>query len=149
MGKFYHRPMDTLLHRLADDWQRSQPAHLLHLAIVRDIVQTGKVSHYNFYTHENFKKLVDQGVAMWGTQSMRHQKNRNRGKDSNAQRVVELDKHGFTKISGKRLLSDDGTATLKQSASVGKADIFRKIVLVIDEHGRKRNSPLKTIRSVI
>ncbi len=59
------RPIDSQLARLTQCWQISQPIHLRHLAIVRDIELTRRTSHYVYFTYDNFTKLVDSGNASW------------------------------------------------------------------------------------
>lgn len=59
------RPIETQLARLTDCWQISQPLHLRHLAIVKDIALSGRSSHYVYFTYENFKKRVESGNASW------------------------------------------------------------------------------------
>ena len=64
-GDDYKKPTESILSRLVDAWQVSQPLHLRHLAIVRDTVLQGKSPVYIHYTYGNFKRLVDSGRATW------------------------------------------------------------------------------------
>ncbi|KAI9658550.1 MAG: hypothetical protein M1829_006776 [Trizodia sp. TS-e1964] len=65
VGKFYSRPIDSTIGRFCDNWTLSQPPHLYHRALIRDISQTGKFNHYNYFTYPNFSSLVSRGLASW------------------------------------------------------------------------------------
>ncbi|KAJ5585048.1 uncharacterized protein N7459_004848 [Penicillium hispanicum] len=64
-GSFYKRPSESMIHRLVDCWQISQPPHLRHLAIVRDVAIEKTILYYVHYSAENFAKRVDAGEASW------------------------------------------------------------------------------------
>ena len=54
-----------MLTRLVECWQLSQPLHLRHRAIVRDIALQKTITHYIQYSAGNFRKIVDAGEAAW------------------------------------------------------------------------------------
>ncbi|KAE8353127.1 hypothetical protein BDV28DRAFT_133800 [Aspergillus coremiiformis] len=64
-GGFYRRPLENTMSRLVECWQLSQPLHLRHLAIVRDVVLNRTVTQYSHFTAANFGKLVDAGESAW------------------------------------------------------------------------------------
>ena len=51
--------------RITDEWPKTQPPHLLHLAVVRDTRVQGTTTHYIFRTLQNFQKAVENGEAAW------------------------------------------------------------------------------------
>ncbi|OJD22384.1 hypothetical protein ACJ73_06270 [Blastomyces percursus] len=65
MGPFYRRPIECTVSRLVETWQVSQPLHLRHLALVRDVGLRGTVSMYIHYSLRNFSSLVDEGQVSW------------------------------------------------------------------------------------
>ncbi|KAJ6062084.1 uncharacterized protein N7446_006204 [Penicillium canescens] len=64
-GNFYRRPTENILQRLVDLWQMSQPLHLRHFAIVRDMAMQKTTMFYVHYAGHNFAKLVEAGQASW------------------------------------------------------------------------------------
>jgi hypothetical protein len=61
MGQFWKRPLESYVSRLTDDWERSQPHHLRHLAILRNnvITKDKRALHYVYRTYENYKKAIE------------------------------------------------------------------------------------------
>ncbi|OKL57712.1 hypothetical protein UA08_06906 [Talaromyces atroroseus] len=64
-GKVFRRPSEHTLNRMTEAWQLSQPSHLKHSAIVRDIGMNRTVTHYVHYSYPHFKELVDTARADW------------------------------------------------------------------------------------
>jgi hypothetical protein len=108
-GPFCERPMEIALNRISTDWRVSQPPHLHHLAVVRDTAQKGKTAHYHFYTHDNFRKLVESGHAIWNDDE---KPEKAKGWPASA---FEVDEYGFPRIPDHRF-QREGLATLRESA---------------------------------
>lgn len=113
MGKFWKRPLESFLSRLADDWEKSQPPHLRHLAIVKDtmVTQDKKYAHYLYRTHANFEKAADAGDVDWKNvskeaQATAKQPSKKQGVD------ILLDAWGFKPINTKKLDRQTGAADL-------------------------------------
>ncbi|KAK5014141.1 hypothetical protein LTR60_003512, partial [Cryomyces antarcticus] len=65
LGLFWKRPLDSAMGRLTDAWEASQPPHLRHLALVKDIDIVEKANHYRYRSHDNFQRAVEAGQAAW------------------------------------------------------------------------------------
>lgn len=116
-GSFYRRPSESVLHRLVDCWQLSQPLHLRHLAIVRDTAIERTVFYYVHYSAENFAKLVAAGEASW--EAVEFSK---KGKAANFQIPAvdakpQLDQYGFPLDPPKGLLKN-GNASLFEGVAI-------------------------------
>ncbi|KAF2225943.1 hypothetical protein BDZ85DRAFT_73500 [Elsinoe ampelina] len=95
---FYRRPVDDAIGRLTDEWQIAQPAHLRHLAIVRDTHIQGSITHYTFRTLPNYQKAVEEGYASWEYIAQE-------AASKNALRKQpDLDEWGFGRIAKKEFL---------------------------------------------
>lgn len=64
-GRFFRRPLESFLARAVECWQLSQPPHLRHLAIVRDVAVRRTTTYYVQYSAQNFARLVDSGLTQW------------------------------------------------------------------------------------
>ncbi|KAG8632048.1 hypothetical protein KVT40_001188 [Elsinoe batatas] len=101
----YRRPVDDAIGRLTDEWQIAQPAHLRHLAIVRDTHIQGSITHYTFRTLPNYQKAVEEGYASWEYIAQE-------ASSKNALRKQpDLDEWGFGRIAKKEFLDPNLPAT--------------------------------------
>ncbi|OJD11358.1 hypothetical protein AJ78_07860 [Emergomyces pasteurianus Ep9510] len=119
MGSFYRRPIEYTVSRLVETWQLSQPLHLRHLALVRDVGLRGTISMYIHYSLRHFSSLVDQGQVSWEAVKLSQE-----GKGGvNVPPVdarAEVDAYGFP-VNGKPLnLLNDGDATLRACLETAK-----------------------------
>ena len=104
-GPFYIRPVDRFLDRCVWRWQRTQPLHLRHLAIVRDSAQLGKTSFYVHFVHDAFGVKVDNQETFWeAVQSY---------PDTNE--AVVRDQYGFTPVPAARFVGKKNDMTLRQA----------------------------------
>jgi hypothetical protein len=116
VGPFWRRPMESYLTRLTDDWERMQPAHLRHLAIIRDTRNTEekKFIHYVYRTHGYFQQAVFAGEAIW--EGVRKPPANTEGKSNqlkkNSNSDPLLDLWGFRGLNQKDFVRSNGTATL-------------------------------------
>jgi hypothetical protein len=132
VGKFWRRPMESYVSRLTDDWEKTQPPHLRHLALIRDTRNTEekKFIHYVYRTYKGFREAVEKGQAAWAgvTKPASKQSSAAKGKaKKKAPNSQPLDKWGFPVIDQRDFVGKTGSATL--------AEIRAAIV-----HGRK-NGP--------
>ncbi|KAH9871262.1 hypothetical protein IAQ61_005441 [Plenodomus lingam] len=120
VGPFWRRPLESYFTRLTDDWEKTQPLNLRHLAIIRDSRNTAekKYLHYVYRTHGNFQKAVDAGVVHWAGVS--HSVTTVPVEDPSSQSskpegVNVLDAWGFKITNPKDLERSDGSATLSEA----------------------------------
>ena len=114
-GKYLARPVENQLAKLVSFWQASQPLHLRHLAIVRDIAMINRNTHYVHYTFENFQKLVDRGEATWDaveTENKPKKQTQTSKGPSNAE--AELDCYGFPRLPSSLFHGARNDSTLAQ-----------------------------------
>ena len=113
VGPFWRRPIESYLTRITNAWERTQPIHLRHLAIIRDqgVTTDKKFLHYLYRTHENFQKAVDAGLAHWdGVGNYEADESaENTGND------VLLDAWGFPTVKPQDLVRQNGSATLSEA----------------------------------
>lgn len=118
VGKFWRRPMESYLTRLTDDWEGTQPAHLRHLALIRDTrnTQEKKFVHYVYRTYENFQKAVDAGEVIWAGVSKPAPKQSTAAKGGRPNKTdsesYPIDAWGFRALTSKDFLSHDGAGSL-------------------------------------
>ena len=120
VGKFWRRPMESYVSRLTDDWEKTQPPHLRHLALIRDTRNTEekKFVHYVYRTYKGFQEAVDKGQAAWAgvTKPVSKQTSAAKGKakkkTSNNQ---SLDKWGFPAVDLRDFVGKNGSATLAET----------------------------------
>lgn len=118
VGKFWRRPMESYLTRLTDDWEKTQPAHLRHLALIRDTrnTQEKKFVHYVYRTYDNFQKAVDAGEVIWAGVSKPTPKPSSVAKGGRPKKDFTLeqplDPWGFRALSSKDFLKKDGSGSL-------------------------------------
>jgi hypothetical protein len=113
VGPFWRRPMESYFSRVTNDWEKTQPLHLRHLAVIRDAgtTKSKQFVHYLYRTHENFQKAVDAEIAIWDGVSVPDKP----GKSSVGE--VVLDAWGFPTVSTSDLVGDTGAATLYEAGS--------------------------------
>lgn len=102
------------MNRHVDHWQSSQPLHLRHLAIIRDTALVGKAPHYIHYTYENFKSLVDKGMASWDAVATNSYAAKNKARKTipPPEAQADLDEYGFPKLSFQVFQGAENGATL-------------------------------------
>lgn len=114
VGPFWRRPLESYFTRLTDDWEKTQPPSLRHLAIVRDSrnTQEKKFLHYVYRTYKHFEEAVDAGGANWAGVSQSAPIGT--GKQPYTQ---SLDVWGFQILELKDFLLGDGSATISDVRS--------------------------------
>ena len=116
-GRFIARPIENQLTRIVDHWQISQPAHLRHLAIIRDTAMGKKSTHYIHYTYDHFKTLVEKGEASWEAVSVPEGNSQNRHQPTFARGGnLDLDEYGFSIIPKSLFHGRQNDATVSQCA---------------------------------
>lgn len=133
------RPIETQLARLTDCWQISQPLHLRHLAIVKDIALSGRSSHYVYFTFENFKKRVESGNASWEA-VINIAENDQRAKKFGValSALPKLDDFGFPSIQKSLFQDERNVASLQEcNRAFNPAAIteYRQLVVKENEDG--------------
>ncbi|KAJ5122371.1 hypothetical protein N7526_009308 [Penicillium atrosanguineum] len=113
-GSFYRRPSESILHRLTDCWQLSQPLHVRHLAVVRDTAIERTVFYYINYSARNFAKMVEAGHSSWEAVEFAGSK---KGKANNARlpppdAKPQLDQYGLPTVPPIYPLMKNGAASL-------------------------------------
>ncbi|MCJ1281618.1 hypothetical protein MMC26_000938 [Xylographa opegraphella] len=126
VGAFFERPLENLLTRLVEVWQLSQPLHLRHLAILRDITLRGKTQQYVYYEYDVFKSLVDAGNASWeAVETVRLNNPQDPGSNAAPGAIQDTDEYGFPKLDEARFQGRDNKATLAGSLAATKIAKFR------------------------
>ncbi|CAN9231811.1 unnamed protein product [Alternaria alternata] len=113
VGPFWRRPIESYLVRVTCDWEKTQPIHLRHLAVIRDAGTTKpkKYIHYLYRTYENFQKAVEAKIAVWEGVMVPQEP----GQSSDNELV--LDAWGFPTVSAEDLVRETGSATLSEAGS--------------------------------
>jgi len=123
-GRFYYRPLDQVLRRLGDNPLKSQPPHLLRLAIIRETGIEGRHTHYRYFSYRWHDKLVKAGLGkpVGGpkkahVKGKRKQEEKQREKEETAPKrvTVATDDLGFSFVDKRRLLKGDGSCTIKEA----------------------------------
>ncbi|KAF2825573.1 hypothetical protein CC86DRAFT_324045 [Ophiobolus disseminans] len=145
VGPFWRRPTESYLTRLTDDWERTQPLHLRHLAIIRDTRNTEekKFVHYVYRTYEHFQQAVAAGEAIWAGVTKPVSKNK---KPTNTNLTV--DSWGFHGLNQKDFVRFNGTATLSdvRSGIFSRKNGPRWDIALAEEIGyRKMDIPIPKI----
>lgn len=140
VGPFWRRPTESYLHRLTDDWERTQPSHVRHLAIVRDSRTTAekKFIHYVYRTYEYFQQAVLAQEATWeGVQKPLTKSKKSTGVNST------IDVWGFQSLNQKDFLRFNGTASLAdvRSAIVSRKNGPRWDIAISEEIGYQKQLP--------
>lgn len=119
-GFFWKRPIESLLTRLTDGWDKNQPLHVRHLAITRDTAMAvdKKRVHYMYRTHANFQKAVDAGELTWEALDLDEFKKGARAKKQQASGVTSsLDVWGFRALNPNDFQRRTGAATLAEACA--------------------------------
>lgn len=115
LGKYVLRPIEHQLSRIVDLWETSQPSHLRHLAIVRDIAMEKKSSYFLHFSFDNYKKLVDRGEASWEAVSTMSRSDKNRSEHVTPfHDELCMDEYGFPTLQSTLFQGQDNDATLDQ-----------------------------------
>ncbi|KAF8477313.1 hypothetical protein BDZ91DRAFT_843996 [Kalaharituber pfeilii] len=120
-GRFYYRPLDQILRRLGENPMKSQPPHLLRLAVIRETDIEGRHTHYRYFSYRWHQKLVEAGlgkpVEVQKKNTSRNNKKDDQGDNSDGPKrvTVTTDDLGFSFVDKRRLLKSDGSATLKEA----------------------------------
>ena len=123
-GPFFEKPLEHGLNRLEESWQLSQPLHLRHLAILRDISSTSKVANYVHYTYPNFKSKVEKGGDVtWEAVMTIKLGKANDVPNMNA--VADLDEFGFPILDATKFVGKKRYATLAQCVEAAYRVPFR------------------------
>lgn len=147
MGPFWRRPMEACLTRLTDDWERTQPPHLRHLALIRDTRNTEekRFLHYVYRTYHYFQQAVIAGEAAW--EGVSRPVAKPNGKSQHKKRAHEaraLDAWGFHNPNQKDFVRFNGTATLSDARSVvikSRKVVARWDVALAEEIGLRQPQP--------
>lgn len=126
MGPFYQRPIDAALDHISQNVNQSQLPHLRHLAIIRDTAQSKKTCHYQYFTYDNFQRLVDQGKTSWDSVVLSGKESKKKSsKGTNAPKeTIQYDEYGFPILPDSLFLDKEGCATLSESvAASGMTDL--------------------------
>lgn len=125
LGKYFLRPVEHQISRIVDFWQISQPLHLRHLAVVRDVAIVAKTSFYVHYSYDNFKKLVNSGEASWEA-VMTLEENKKMGKNPLflLDDQPDIDEYGFPKLQSSLFQGRYNDATLAQCVQALNAKPF-------------------------
>lgn len=109
--------MEVSLQRFTEDFRSTQPPHLLRYAIVRDLAQVKKYTHFQYYSYDNFTRLVASGGATWsptgGTAGQDEQAPTQSQSAPSPQLPVPIaDSFGFPYLRREDFLSEEGTESL-------------------------------------
>lgn len=92
----------------------SQPLHLRHFAIVRDMAMQKTTMFYVHYAGHNFAKLVEAGQASWEAVEFPEKKAKSLKIDIPPFNVVaQLDEHGFPQKEPSKSFLENPNATLR------------------------------------
>ena len=123
MGDHVKKPLDEYVSRLVQSWQISQPLHIRHLSIVRDTVLKGKTQIYQYYTYENFKKLVEGGTGFWeAVTTIPSEVTINSDVAASLNATPNVDEYGFPRLEETLFQGRHNDATLDESVSALKFD---------------------------
>ncbi|KAL5115517.1 hypothetical protein ACEQ8H_006580 [Pleosporales sp. CAS-2024a] len=119
VGPYWRRPVESYLTRLTDDWERMQPAHLRHLAIIRDTRTSDekRFVHYVYRAYRYFQEAVRIGEADWGGVCKPASKTEKAEQKLRSTQNIQLDMWGFRFCSQKDFVRFNGTATLSDVRS--------------------------------
>lgn len=125
LGKFFLKPVEHQVSRIVDFWQISQPLHLRHLAVVRDIAMVAKTSFYVHFSYDNFKKLANSGEASWeAVMILGENKKKEKNRLSFLDEKSDMDEHGFPKLQSSLFQGRYNDATLAQCVQALNAKPF-------------------------
>jgi hypothetical protein len=116
VGPFWRRPMESYFSRITNDWEKTQPFHLRHLAVIRDqgVTDEKKFLHYVYRTYGNFEKAVELQYAHWeGVANCEPDELLDPASNG-----AVLDAWGFPIIKPSNLVRGSGSATLSEAGAV-------------------------------
>lgn len=118
-GSFWKRPLETLIARLTDEWNKNQPMHVRHLALVRDTAMSidKKRVHYLYRTHQNFQKAVDEGEVSWEALGLDEGKKGARPRKPTPASLSSVDRWGFRELNKADFHKSTGTSSLAESCA--------------------------------
>jgi hypothetical protein len=115
-GRFYDRPVEQMLARLTDVWQKAQPDNLKDFSVIRDTDTKGRSTNYVYRTHDSFQQAVDQDNTVWENAT---------GGKAYQKPIPQLDDFGFSRPDTSQFLNH-GTATLIES--IANAEVAPEII---------------------
>ncbi|KAK2797246.1 hypothetical protein FQN51_008769 [Onygenales sp. PD_10] len=118
-GQFFQRPLESFISRLVETWQISQPVHLRHLSLVRDVGLRGTAKIYIHYSLRNFASLVDDGYASWEAVEF-VPSGKSAIKPPPVDAKPRLDEYGFSLDETPSNLLNGGDATLRSCLETAK-----------------------------
>ena len=121
-GVLYSRPLENMLSRLSDDWERSQPQNIQYMALIRDTNVSNRMMHYLYRSFNNFATAAEEGQAVW--EAVRKPAN------SKNNSPAALDKFGFPVVAPKELCGGDGSASLTECSNT----TFRSLKAKVNMH---------------
>ena len=93
---------------------------------MRDTVLRGKTSVYNYYTFDNFKRLVENGTGFWeAIRTMPDGVTKGINVVTSLKAEPQLDEFGFPILDSNLFQGRSNDATLKECISGLNADRFR------------------------
>ncbi|KAL5440139.1 hypothetical protein PMIN07_003699 [Paraphaeosphaeria minitans] len=118
-GFFWKRPLESLVTRLTDGWDKNQPMHVRHLALVRDTAMSTdkKRVHYLYRTHQNFQKAVDAGEVTWEALDLDENKKGARLKEQTPASLSSVDSWGFRELNETDFHGSTGTSSLVEACA--------------------------------
>ena len=109
-----------------ETWQLSQPLHLRHLAIVRDMALSNKIAHYVHFTYPNFKRMVDNGEKFWeAVESLKEVTKPGQPSRLAATATPDLDEYGFPRLQPSRFQGRHNDANLRECIEAINVQSFR------------------------
>ncbi|KAL9111022.1 MAG: hypothetical protein Q9227_004455 [Pyrenula ochraceoflavens] len=116
LGQFFQRPTENTLDRLVLNWVHTQPAHIKHLALLRDVDMEGKVISYIHYSFSAFRKLVEEKRTLWEAVLPREKNQKAMiSRLDGPTAMVAKENFGFPKIPTPPHLHKQGDTTLGQA----------------------------------
>ena len=119
MGPTWRRPLDEIMVKLTDIWQRSQPSHLKHLAIVKDAAVQGRIGYFQYRTYPHFEKAVELGLTEWAAVLKPTKAGK---KKSIVSPITEMDEWGLPRLHPHKFADADGRATLLECQGLARHD---------------------------
>ena len=108
---------------MEDSWQLSQPLHLRHLAVLRDVASVTRVPYYVHFTFPNYKRKVEDGDAVWEAVESIKSGKANSHQDRNT--MANLDKFGFPILDMSKFAGKKRSSTLAQCVETERREPFR------------------------
>ncbi|KAF2724631.1 hypothetical protein K431DRAFT_343567 [Polychaeton citri CBS 116435] len=149
-GSNFRRPLDELMSRLSEAWHISQPPHLRHFGLIRDVVTDGRRNVFRLRTRPNFELAVADGEASWDAIHDFRKINAKKGKKVNEvppQPPPDMDKWGFPKIPLQNFALKDSIAPLASCVDLlqGQTGTGQNTVVRHSATTRKQRKPRKAL----